>query len=111
MTRSLDSDDRSRIAPLAVLPLFFNLAGRRVLLVGHSEGALWKAELLVAAGAELHIAAGIDGAVFEPLRDSRPERVRLHPRSWHASDLPGAALAVADFDDEEEARRFAAAAA
>jgi uroporphyrin-III C-methyltransferase/precorrin-2 dehydrogenase/sirohydrochlorin ferrochelatase len=50
----------SRIAPLASLPLFHNVAGRRVVLTGASEPALWKAELLIAAGANLLVLAGSD---------------------------------------------------
>ena len=41
----------ARIAPLAMLPLFHKLDGRKAVVAGGSEGALWKAELLAAAGA------------------------------------------------------------
>lgn len=78
----------ARIAPLATLPLFHRLAGRRALVVGASEGAVWKAELLRAAGAEV---------------------VQLE-RDWTPADLDGTALAVADLADREEAERFVAAA-
>jgi uroporphyrin-III C-methyltransferase/precorrin-2 dehydrogenase/sirohydrochlorin ferrochelatase len=77
----------ARIAPLPNLPLFHKLAGRKVLVVGESEGADWKAELVAAAGAEV---------------------VRL-ANAWTPADLEGAALAVADLPDDE-ARLFAAAA-
>src|SRR5258708_2659007 len=40
-----------RIAPLASLPLFHKLAGRTAVVIGESEAASWKAELLTAAGA------------------------------------------------------------
>jgi uroporphyrin-III C-methyltransferase/precorrin-2 dehydrogenase/sirohydrochlorin ferrochelatase len=43
----------ARIAPLPNLPLFHKLAGRKVVVVGASDGAAWKAELVAAAGAEL----------------------------------------------------------
>ena len=36
----------ARIAPLPNLPLFHKLEGRKVVVVGASEGAEWKAELL-----------------------------------------------------------------
>jgi len=42
-----------RIAPLATLPLFHKLDGRKAVVVGTSQGALWKAELLEAAGADV----------------------------------------------------------
>src|SRR5260370_38378955 len=39
------------IRPLANLPVFFKLEGRRVVLAGGSEAAAWKAELIAASGA------------------------------------------------------------
>ncbi|HEX5182396.1 MAG TPA: siroheme synthase CysG [Allosphingosinicella sp.] len=77
----------ARIAPLPSLPLFHTLAGRKAIVVGASDGADWKAELLAAAGADV---------------------VRL--RHWTPADLKDAALAVADLPDAAEAIRFATAA-
>jgi uroporphyrin-III C-methyltransferase/precorrin-2 dehydrogenase/sirohydrochlorin ferrochelatase len=78
----------ARIAPLATLPLFHKLEGRKAVVVGGSQGALWKAELLEAAGADVLVLA--DG--------------------WAPADLEGAAIAVADIADDDEAVRFIAAA-
>jgi len=78
----------ARIAPLATLPLFHKLEGRKVVVVGASPGALWKAELLAAAGADVLV-----------LRDG-----------WSPTDLAGAAIAVADIADDDEAGRFIDAA-
>lgn len=78
----------ARIAPLANLPLFHRLEGRKAVVLGASKGASWKAELLRAAGAEvLHLAGG-----------------------YCPSDLEGAAIAIADLPDRAEASAFAAAA-
>jgi uroporphyrin-III C-methyltransferase/precorrin-2 dehydrogenase/sirohydrochlorin ferrochelatase len=78
----------ARIAPLPNLPLFHKIAGRKVVVVGASEGAEWKVELLEAAGADvLHLKDG-----------------------WDPAHLAGAALAFADMPDREEALRFVAAA-
>ena len=78
----------ARIAPLPNLPIFHKLEGRKVVLVGTSEGAAWKLELLQAAGADvLHLTDG-----------------------WSPEDLKGAALAVGDVADPDDALRFAAAA-
>jgi uroporphyrin-III C-methyltransferase/precorrin-2 dehydrogenase/sirohydrochlorin ferrochelatase len=74
----------SRIAPLPNLPLFHKLAGRKAVVVGTSDGAAWKAELLAAAGAKV---------------------VQLS-EGWSAKDLTGAAIAVADLADRDEALRF-----
>lgn len=46
-----------RMEPLARLPLFFALEGRRVVLVGGSDAAAWKAELLSATGAAVDVFA------------------------------------------------------
>jgi uroporphyrin-III C-methyltransferase/precorrin-2 dehydrogenase/sirohydrochlorin ferrochelatase len=100
----------ARIAPLPNLPLFHKLAGRRVVVAGGSEGALWKAELASAAGAEVLVLAGDAAERFEPLAAhpvSGP--VRVLSRSWRPEDLEGAALAFADLEGEESAL-FAAAA-
>lgn len=78
----------SRIEPMASLPLFFRLGGRKAVVAGMSDGANWKAELLSAAGADV---------------------LRLE-KNWHPDDLAGAALALIDADDDREARAFCEAA-
>ena len=100
-----------RIDRLATLPLFHKLEGRKVVLAGASEGALWKAELLAAAGSDLLILAGDLPEVFANLAADPPAgSVTVLARAWQADDLDGAALAVADIETLDEARAFAAAA-
>ena len=78
----------ARIAPIATLPLFHRVAGRKVVVTGASDGALWKAELLAAAGADvLHL-----------------------PDTWREEDFAGAALVVGSPADRAEADRMIAAA-
>jgi uroporphyrin-III C-methyltransferase/precorrin-2 dehydrogenase/sirohydrochlorin ferrochelatase len=112
MTERLPEAKTSRrIETLATLPLFHKLAGRKVVLAGNSEGALWKAELLAATGAELWVFAGSEAEIFAALAADPPAgRVQLHPRDWQPDDLIDAALAIADVEDEDEARAFVAAA-
>jgi uroporphyrin-III C-methyltransferase/precorrin-2 dehydrogenase/sirohydrochlorin ferrochelatase len=103
----------ARIAPLPNLPLFHKLSGRCVLVAGASAGALWKAELLAAAGADVLVAAGdAEGAAeFAALAAQPPAgSVAVVPRRWSDADLKDAALAVADLGSEAEIAQFAAAA-
>ncbi|HEY0131909.1 MAG TPA: bifunctional precorrin-2 dehydrogenase/sirohydrochlorin ferrochelatase, partial [Allosphingosinicella sp.] len=95
----------ARIAPLANLPLFHRLAGRKAVVAGSSDGALWKAELLAAAGADVLVLAGEDSEKFEAI----PALTVLR-RGWTEPDLEGAALAVGDPGSRDEALRFVAAA-
>mgnify|MGYP004471190439 CR=1 FL=1 len=97
----------ARIAPLVNLPLFHRLAGRKAIVAGASEGALWKAELLAAAGAEVLVLAG-DSA--EADRFEAMPMLTVERRGWAPDDLEGAALAVADPASRDEALRFVAAA-
>ena len=100
-----------RIEPLATLPLFHKLAGRKVVLAGDSDGALWKAELLAATGAVLHIFAGQDSEVFAALAADPPAgSVVVKARNWQPADLQDAALAIGDIEDEAEIVAFVAAA-
>ena len=100
-----------RMEPLARLPVFFALDGRRVVIAGHSPAAAWKAELLSAAGAEVEVYAAEPCEELSALA-ARPPRgtIVIHRRGWHAGDLQGAALAVAACDNDDEAAQFAAAA-
>ncbi|MDP2801819.1 MAG: siroheme synthase CysG [Phreatobacter sp.] len=99
-----------RIGALATLPLFHKLQGRRVVLAGDSEGAAWKAELLAATGADLHVFAPDAAGLFGDLPAAEGGTVSVHDRPWTPADLAGAALAVADVGTDEEAAAFAAAA-
>lgn len=80
-------NEHARIAPLPNLPLFHKLEGRKAVVVGSSEGAAWKADLLEAAGAKV-----------------------LRLNYWTSEDLTDAAIAIADLTDRSEAVRFVEAA-
>ncbi len=100
-----------RIAPLATLPVFFKLGGKRVVLAGATDGALWKAELLAAAGADLHVFADEFSEAFTALANDPPAgSITLHAREWQAADLEDAVIAIADLEGAEEAEAFVAAA-
>ncbi|MGZ8361760.1 MAG: NAD(P)-dependent oxidoreductase, partial [Allosphingosinicella sp.] len=90
----------ARIAPLPNLPLFHKLDGRRVVVAGGGPAAVWKSELLAAAGADVRVLAGTAAAAasFAELAGDPPAgEVGVLPRPWLENDLDGAALAFGDF--------------
>jgi uroporphyrin-III C-methyltransferase/precorrin-2 dehydrogenase/sirohydrochlorin ferrochelatase len=100
-----------QMEPLARLPVFFALAGRRVVLVGGSDAAAWKAELLSAAGAVVEVFAAQPAATLRAIAEKPPQgAVLIHERAWTSADLEGAAMAVGSFEDEAEASAFSSAA-
>jgi uroporphyrin-III C-methyltransferase/precorrin-2 dehydrogenase/sirohydrochlorin ferrochelatase len=102
----------ARVAPLSVLPVFFDLNGKRAVVAGGSAAAAWKAELLAAAGAEVHVFARDSELTgeFRQLLSRGAGSFVLHGETWSEAVLGGAAIAVADAEDDEEAAAFAEAA-
>ena len=90
MSRRPEERAPGAMADLAVLPLFHDLKGRRVVVWGATDAAGWKSELVTSAGAEVRRIT--DG------------------RAWDVGDLTGCALAVADAGDDDQAALLAAAA-
>lgn len=109
MTTPLRPEDRrpARLNALPKLPIFFDLAGKTILVVGGSDGIAWKAELLAAAGGTVRILA--EGPLPELLAlvRSDPERLTLTRRRWRDADLQGVSVAVADIGNQQEAQLFA----
>ena len=80
------------------LPLFHNLKGRRVLVVGGGDIALRKARLLSEAGAVLRVVApDVEPQLAELVEQGAGQVVR---RGYAAGDLAGCVLAIAATDDE-----------
>lgn len=98
----------ARIAPLAVLPVFFDLRGKRVVVIGGSEPAVWKIELLAAAGARVDVYA--EDICDELKALDHIATITIHARPWTPVDLQDAALAIADIEDDSGANAFIAAA-
>jgi uroporphyrin-III C-methyltransferase/precorrin-2 dehydrogenase/sirohydrochlorin ferrochelatase len=94
---------------LASLPVFFKLAGRRVLVAGGGAGAAWKAELLQATGADVAVLSASPGEDMRALA-ARVSTITLVARDWAERDFADAALAIGDFATEDEAARFRDAA-
>ena len=103
-----------RIEPLATLPVFFDLAGKRVAMTGGGAGAAWKAELLAAAGAAvvLDVPAEEIGDEMAALLAVGPAAGSLthRDRPWSLDSFDGAALAVGDCETEAAAQAFFCAA-
>jgi uroporphyrin-III C-methyltransferase / precorrin-2 dehydrogenase / sirohydrochlorin ferrochelatase len=100
-----------RMSPLARLPAFFALDGKRCVVAGDGRPAVWKAELLSAAGARVDVFAPELHQDLHALADvPAAGPVILHQRRWEPADIAGAAIAVAECADDAEAALFAAAA-
>jgi uroporphyrin-III C-methyltransferase / precorrin-2 dehydrogenase / sirohydrochlorin ferrochelatase len=111
MSRTPTELRSTRMAPLARLPAFFALEGKRVVVAGGSAAAAWKAELLSAAGAKVDVFAAEPSEEMLALAAAPPNgAIILHRRTWHAEDFSGAAMTVADCADDDDAKTFAAAA-
>ena len=104
-------NEPARMEKLAKLPVFWGLEGKRVVLAGGSDGAAWKAELLLACGAELHVFCerGDLSETFAGLV-ARSTRLHFHAMRWHSGIFANAELALADCETDMEAAAFHAAA-
>ena len=96
---------------LARLPVFLSLDGKRALLVGGSQAATWKAELLSAAGAQVEVYAHEVCDELRELIDDPPRgKIMLRGAAWALGNFEGVAVAIGAFEDEAGAAEFAAAA-
>ncbi len=100
----------ARLQPLTTLPVFLDLARQRVLVAGGGDAVAWKAELLAAAGARVTVLHPDPGPELAALVEAKAGAIELQRRPWREADLDGAALAVAEAEEDGEAARFAAAA-
>lgn len=102
----------ARVEALASLPLFFPLKGRKVVLAGGTDAAAWKAELLAAAGAEVHVFADSLDEMFATLLSAGSVKGSFvhHQRVWSADCFEGAVLAIGDAVSDGEAQAFYCAA-
>ena len=97
----------ARLEPLAKLPIFLALEGKRTVVAGGGEASVWKIELLAATGASVEVFAEDPCAELIKLIATYEESaVRLWRRIWVAADLENAAIAVGNFSDDAEASAF-----
>ena len=88
-------NEPARMERLAKLPVFWGLEGKRMVLAGGSDGAAWKAELLLACGAELHLycEASELSESFAVLV-AKSQMLTWHDRPWGSDIFGGAELAL-----------------
>ncbi|MBI5013534.1 MAG: uroporphyrinogen-III C-methyltransferase, partial [Methylocystis sp.] len=103
MTRKPDEISADLMQPLATLPVFYALAGRRVLVIGGGEAAAWKVDLAAATGARVDVFAP---APCDKLREigAARDNVSLHKRAVEPDDFAGAAMALGAVEDDASAR-------
>jgi uroporphyrin-III C-methyltransferase/precorrin-2 dehydrogenase/sirohydrochlorin ferrochelatase len=98
--------------PLAKLPVFWALEGKRAVVAGGSDAAAWKAELLAACGAQVHVYADALSDTFETLILRGAEHPQggfvHHWHEWNETIFAGTAIAIAiaDCEEEDEAKAF-----
>ncbi len=100
--------ERVRAHPHSYFPVFLDLEGRRVTVIGGGEVALRKVEKLLASGAVVTVIAP---QLDRRLRDlAAVGQVVLEPREYRSGDLEGSFLVVAATSDEDINRAVAAEA-
>jgi len=82
---------------MQTFPLFMSLQGRRVLVVGGTEAAARKVELLLSAGAQVTLIA--DTVVGEIAQLIDEARISWAGRAFYDEDLTGVSLVVVASDD------------
>src|ERR1700722_9504381 len=94
MTERRPSEVQSpRMEPLARLPVFFALENKRAVVAGNGAGAIWKAELLSAAGACVEVFAPQPAEELLALAAEPPDGpILIHRRPWEAADFGGGGL-------------------
>jgi uroporphyrin-III C-methyltransferase / precorrin-2 dehydrogenase / sirohydrochlorin ferrochelatase len=100
----------SRMGPLAKLPVFLDLGGKRAVVAGGSAAAAWKAELLAAAGARVDVYAETLDEEMTACIDRAGGAIVHHAGAWTLDCFAGAAVALGDVESDDEARAFAGAA-
>ncbi|MBX9944763.1 MAG: siroheme synthase CysG [Reyranella sp.] len=93
---------------MQTLPLFMSLQGRRALVVGGTEAAARKVELLLSAGAQVTLIA--DAVVGEIAQSIDEGCISWAGRAFDEADLAGVSLVVVASDDEALQARVSLAA-
>ncbi len=102
----------ARIGALATLPVFLDLKGKPVLLIGGTQAATWKAELLAAVGASVQVHATEFCAEMQALASRRDliGSVALIKQPWSLKAFSGKSLVIGDAETDGEAKAIFCAA-
>lgn len=92
------------IEALAVLPIYLKLAGRRALLAGGSLPAVWKGQLLVAAGANVLVCDASPCPEMTDFARQTGGAAKIAARPWDAGDLVDCAIAIGALEGSEAIR-------
>ena len=111
MIRAPSEAHPGKMEPLARLPVFLALDGKRAVVAGGSAAAAWKAELLSATGACVEVFAEAPSDELLQIASDPPRgAIVVNRRGWTAEAMKGAAVAIGAFDNDDGAAAFAAAA-
>lgn len=99
-----------RIGELAVLPVFYKLRDKKVVLAGGSDAAAWKCELLIAAGAIVHLYACELDPEFDTLISDNPKQIIWYQRPWATDIFENSQIAIGDMTSDGAAKAFYCAA-
>ncbi len=110
-TRSPSESIPPRMDPLARLPVFFSLHGKRAFVAGGNAGAAWKVELLAAAGARVDVYTTDPSDELLTVAANPPAgAVILVRKPWNHGAMEGCALAIGACETEDDAQQFQGAA-
>jgi uroporphyrin-III C-methyltransferase/precorrin-2 dehydrogenase/sirohydrochlorin ferrochelatase len=96
---------------MGYLPVFLNLTGREVLVVGGGAIALRKTETLLEAGAHVTVVSPAADPAFDALAAAHPDRLCVVREAYAPRDLSPHMFVVAATDDPEVNAAVAADAA
>ncbi len=82
------------------MPIFLKLRGKKAVVAGGTPPAVWKAELLAAAGASVQVFASDPCDEMLDLAVALAGTMTLEPRDWQPADLYGAAIAIGAFEGD-----------
>jgi uroporphyrin-III C-methyltransferase / precorrin-2 dehydrogenase / sirohydrochlorin ferrochelatase len=92
--------DAPRIGDLSVLPIFLDLHGKLVCVIGDSDDAVWKAGLLRSAGARLKIISETPSpAMLQWISSEHAYEYEIRP--WLPDDFTDAFAVVAEAESNE----------